>query len=100
MRIYNMSILIPRDHRVRSNFAFGKWWNIKTYESLLALMSEMSRRTNVDHRGRVLCIGRPGYSANDQERLFIVKFGHDNKLWRNVYTLGTEVMEYLKSKRK
>jgi hypothetical protein len=91
MRVYSMTIHIPKDHRQPSNFVFGRWWNITNAESLDKLIQTLSRRTKQDKKGRILCIGRPAYEMMSQKRLFVVKMGHDNVLWSNFTPLGQVV---------
>ena len=91
MKVYSMTIQIPKDHKVRARFYFGRWWNISTSESLDNLMKILAHRTTLDKKGRILCIGRPAYEMMSQERLFVVKMGHDNILWKDFTPLGQVV---------
>lgn len=91
MRVFSMTIHTQRDHRLPANFVFGRWWNISKVESLDGLIKMLSRRTRLDKKGRILCIGRPAYEMMSQKRLFVVKMGHDNVLWTNLTPLGQVV---------
>lgn len=91
MRVYSMTIHNPVDHRKSSWFVLGRWWNIKSADTLDKLMNMLTRRTRLDKKGRILCIGRPSYDITSQKRLFVVKLGHDGILWSNIYPLGQTV---------
>ena len=87
MRLHTMTIYINRDHRKPASFVFGRYYEIKTRSTLDTLMRNIARRTRLDKRGRILCAGHPHYEQVLQNRLYVVKMGHDNVLWSNTYPL-------------
>ena len=95
MKAYSMTIAIPTDHRKHSKFVFGKYWEITNIPNYIATVRRLRSRTNKDKIGRILCIGRVSYDAINQQRLFVVKMGHNNILWSQVTPLGQQIKEKL-----
>lgn len=95
MRLHTMTININRDHRKPSQFVFGRYYVITNSKSFTNLMNNMARRTRLDKKGRILCFGRPHYDVALQNRIYIVKMGHDNLLWSNTYPIYEEIFKRL-----
>ena len=94
-RFYSMIITIPTDHRKHSIFTFSKYWNIVNIPTYLGVVRTLRERTRHDGKGRILCMGKVGYSYETQQRLYIVKLGHDKVIWQQITPLGNTLKEQL-----
>ena len=94
-RFYSMIISIPDDHRKHSTFTFSKYWNIISIPAYLGAVRTLREHTRRDGKGRILCTGKVGYSYETQERLYIVKLGHDKIIWQKITPLGNDLKEKL-----
>jgi hypothetical protein len=93
-----MVINTPKDHRKHSLFQFSRYWNITNIPTYLSAVRRLRTLTRRDGKGRIFCIGRVGYSFLTQERLYVVKLGHDGNIWQQVTPLGQEIKEKLGAK--
>ena len=95
MKLHSMTINIPKTHKTPSVFKLERYWNIYDDSQLNKAMSMLRFWTHSDGIGRVLCYGRPIKTGEKQKRLFIVKKGHDGKMWAVVTAKGAELKRKL-----
>jgi DNA-binding transcriptional regulator/RsmH inhibitor MraZ len=95
MKLYTMTMTINPDHTKRSKWEFDRYWNITKQSQLDKIVAKLNSWTKYDKQGRVLCVGFPAKDMRLQKRVYIVKFGHDNKLWTNHAEYYNEVVSLL-----
>ena len=95
-----MIISSPKDHRKLSQFIFGKYYDLPDIPSYLSAVRTLRDKTNIDGKGRILCIGKVGYNIYEQDRIYVVKLGHDGLIFQQVTSLGEQVKEELASAKK
>jgi hypothetical protein len=83
-----MVIDIPKDHTKRAMFIFAKSWNIHNIPTYISAARNLKAQTEKDGKGRILCIGKVGYSLETQRRLFVCKLGHNGEIFTQVTPLG------------
>jgi hypothetical protein len=99
-KYYSMTINIPRDHTKPSTFVFGRWLGIKTLDRFDQVIENMKKATTKDSKGRILCYGHiVQYNMTEQKRMFVVKMGHDGKLWFDMTPLGQIIRHRLPRER-
>lgn len=92
MRAHSLTIEYSKLVRP-AKFHFERWWMINDVKKMELVIAELKRRTYNDGVGRVLAIGSPAKNRDDQNRLFIVKKGHDGYLWFDTTPLGKEALQ-------
>ena len=81
MKLYSMSLLPqPKNHTKRAEWQMDRDWNITKVSQLESIIKRLKSRTKFDKVARILCTV-PATKLELQERLYTVKFGHDNKIW-------------------
>lgn len=105
MILHSLIINYSKDIRP-AVFTVGGAWNIRYKRTLDKIIRSLARRTTMDKRGRVLCLGkaRAGFytrivktPADEQDRIFIVKMGHDGILWTRYYPLYEDVINTMRA---
>ena len=96
MKLYSMTLHTPKDHRLSSSWVYDKDWNITTPVQLNNLIRRFDRMTSYDKEGRLLATGFPTRDRNKQDRVYVVKWGHDDKLFRQATPLYNELVKELK----
>jgi len=90
------SLKINTDKRP-TQFQFGVWWHIIDLDSFNKAILLLRRATAKDKTGRVLCYGsKPAYTLEEQKRIYVVKMGHDGKLWDNFTSQGQLIRQHFK----
>ena len=78
-------------------FKFLSWHKIRSVTELKNIFSKLRKETRKDKLGRILCYGgTPGYTRDTQKRIYIVKLGHDGKLWDKWTAQGQVIKVRLK----
>jgi hypothetical protein len=95
MKLYTMALSTPKDHRRHSTWVFESYWYITKLSQLNILIRRLSSKTKYDSIGRVLCLGFPAKNMALQQRIYIVKLGHDGKLWSELSPLGEQLQHEL-----
>lgn len=93
---YTMKIAINPDHRLKSHFVQPRFVTIETQREFDRLIARLKTATVVDHQGRILCYGSdPKYSYAEQKRIYVAKWGHDDRLWENLTASGQAIRQQL-----
>lgn len=95
MKFHSMVLETPIDHRKHSIWVFDRYWNITKTSQLNLIIKRLTNWTKYDSRGRVLCVGFPTKDMALQDRVFIVKMGHDKKIWSTITPLGKQLQHEL-----
>lgn len=78
-------------------FDFLAWHKIRDTIDLKQLIINLRKETRKDKFGRILCYGNlPGYTRDTQKRIYVVKWGHDGKLWDKWTAQGQVIRTQLK----
>lgn len=94
-KFYSMKIITTKRP---AEFEFGAWWNIANLTTFNKTISLLQKATKKDGIGRVLCYGnKEGYTREHQRRIYIVKMGHDKKLWQKLTAQGELIRHQLRS---
>ena len=96
---YSMTIIINPDHRIPARFKFGRYFDIQGIPTFLGAVRTLKAWTAKDKKGRILCMGKVGHTIGTQDRLYVVKWGHDGKLWTQLTPLGLELRERFANRR-
>ena len=81
MKLYSMTLANqPKNHAKRSEWEMDRDWNITKSSQLERVIKILRGQTKFDKVARILCTV-PATKLELQERLYTVKFGHDNKIW-------------------
>ena len=106
MLVHSLVINYNKDIRP-AVFTLGRRWDINTRRQLDTIIRHLTKRTLNDKRGRVLCIGKPQIRfasnivrtpADEQDRVYIVKMGHDNILWNRYYPMYVDAVNTIRTK--
>ena len=81
MKVHSMILDEPKDHRLKSEWLYESDWFISDSKELDKIIKMLYNTTWDDKKGRILCTGIPSKSAQLQNRVFVVKYGHDGKMW-------------------
>ena len=100
MKLYSMSLRPqPKNHTKRSEWQMDREWNITKVSQLESITKRLKSATKFDEVARILCTV-PATKLEFQERLYTVKFGHDNLIWDSKTEIYDEVASKLIQKPK
>lgn len=95
MRAHSLTIEYNKNVRP-AKFHFERWWTINNMSQYESVIKSLKLHTLDDGVGRILAIDSPEKYRDIQQRLFIVKKGHDGYLWSDTTSLGKEFIQKLK----
>jgi hypothetical protein len=96
MRLYSEVLEMPKDHRLRSKWVLEADWSITKVSQLNEVINKLDEWTGRDNSGRVLCVGSPSEKMELQDRVYVVKMGHDGNLFRQFTPRYDELRNKLK----
>ena len=96
---YSMTIIENPDHRIPARFVLGRYFDIHDIPTFLGTVRTLKAWTTKDKKGRILCMGKVGHTIDTQDRLYVVKWGHDNALWTQLTPSGLELRDKFAGRR-
>ena len=95
MKLYSMTLSPqPKNHAKRSEWEMDREWNITKVRQLELIIKRLREATKYDKVARILCTV-PATKLEFQERLYTVKFGHDNVLWDSKTQIYDDIVNRL-----